>query len=84
MIRRLVDPNLPPGWEAFEDTDGTPYFHHEASGETTFDRPEMAELPPEWEAFKDGEGREYYYNKTTGETSWERPDPDLPAGWESF
>ena len=33
---------LPTGWEAFEDDHGQPYFYNEATGESTWERPEAA------------------------------------------
>ena len=36
---------LPPGWEELIDPAGVPYYFHQASGETTWDRP-VERLPP--------------------------------------
>ena len=33
---------LPAGWDAFETDDGIPYYHHETSGETVWEKPTLA------------------------------------------
>jgi hypothetical protein len=33
----------PSGWQAFEDDEGTPYFHNPSTGETRWDRPSAAD-----------------------------------------
>ena len=85
---------LPPGWEELIDPAGVPYYFHQASGETTWDRP-VERLPPAavlsaalqdegWTTLFDAEsGRAYYFNNKSGESSWE-PPAEAPPMWKAL
>merc|ERR1711964_836769 len=76
------------GWEEAQDA-GNPYYYHEETRETTWDRPVLKG----WEEFEKKVGDPYYKNAETNETTWERPDNEtyaivsedaLPIGWEEI
>ena len=71
-----------------------PYYFHQATGETTWDRP-VERLPPAavlsaalqdegWTTLFDAEsGRAYYFNNKSGESSWE-PPVEAPPMWKAL
>ncbi|KAF4656984.1 E3 ubiquitin- protein ligase [Perkinsus chesapeaki] len=76
------------GWQELISDDGTPYYHHLATGATQWEMPAekaIDGLPEGWEEFKTDDGVPYYYNSATGSTQWERPTPaqeDVPKATE--
>ena len=74
-------PTLPAGWETMAAADGSAYYHCQASGETTWERPlgdaEAAGLPAGWEQHLQEDGTPYFYHPATGETRWEPPEVRL-------
>ena len=65
---------LPSGWVRYVDDDtGTPYYHEEASGTTTWERPAHGE----WTELWSDDGEPYYHNEATGVTTWDRPAQQL-------
>ena len=46
-----LDFDLPHGWHRATTSDGSAYFYHETTGESTWQRPEP--LPPGWRLAKD-------------------------------
>ena len=79
---------LPAGWMVCEDDEGNTYYLHEATGESSWDKPAAAEavaaanddaavvemvLPEGWTACADDDGNTYYVNGSTGESMWDMP-----------
>ncbi len=52
---------LPPGWiELMDDSSGLPYYYHEETNETTWDRPDLDADQQDLPASEDGEHEETY------------------------
>ena len=72
--------DLPWGWTAHgvegeEHPHGSTYYHHAASGETTWVHPKHTEgLGQGWEVIHDENGDVFYHNAATNETVWEKPE----------
>jgi len=77
--------DLPWGWTAHgvegeEHPHGSTYYHHAASGETTWVHPKHTEgLGQGWEAIHDENGDVFYHNAATNETMWEKPEAYIRA-----
>ena len=84
---------LPAGWEEREH-EGTPYYKHTETGETSWVHPSdtlTLTLPTGWEK-REHEGTPYYKHTETGEKSWVHPsvhpvskgtEEQCPRGWSS-
>jgi hypothetical protein len=69
---------LAPGWVEVASADGfsAPYYWHEATGKTQWEKPTES-LPEGW--VYAGSGAEpYYYNTITKVSQWERPISNVP------
>ncbi|XP_047327682.1 uncharacterized protein LOC124931293 isoform X2 [Impatiens glandulifera] len=73
------------GWvETFDPATGAPYYYHESTGKSQWERPsETAKItvapsssfPQEWqEALDETTGQKYYYNTRTQLSQWEHPN----------
>jgi hypothetical protein len=80
---------LPPGWVAAEHDSGGVFYHHEETGESTWEKPQQApsapavdqlpsgeehSLPPGWLAVQHDEGGTFFFHEETRESVWEKPE----------
>ena len=67
------------GWEAIDTPEGSTYYYHAASGESSWERPAALDGDAHngWVAMLTEDGRRYFYHAADGRSSW-----TAPAEWE--
>eukprot|EP00929_Paragymnodinium_shiwhaense_P099436 TRINITY_DN61072_c0_g1_i1.p1 TRINITY_DN61072_c0_g1~~TRINITY_DN61072_c0_g1_i1.p1 ORF type:complete len:941 (+),score=246.40 TRINITY_DN61072_c0_g1_i1:174-2996(+) len=69
--------SLPAGWLQYLDTERGPWYYHEATGKSQFEKPtevlDVPTLPPGWEEYIDELTGAWYWHEATQTAQFDRP-----------